>query len=170
MSRYYVTIDEKTYDIDLKVRAGRHFARVNGREVEIQNHELGETRSLLMVGNQPYEVDVRFDESNGGRIVFVGGHEIPAKVEDYGLAQLRKAAGLSATTAVESLLRAPMPGLIVDVRVCQGEKIKKGTPLIVIEAMKMENIIKAKGEATVKTVHVTGGQSVEKGDKLLELE
>jgi biotin carboxyl carrier protein len=63
-----------------------------------------------------------------------------------------------------------MPGLVMTVKVKAGDKVKKGMPLLVIEAMKMENIVKARGESTVKTVHVTGGQSVEKGDILLEFE
>jgi len=170
MPRYHVSLDEKDYDIELTPSADHFDVRINGRPVLVQNHNLSETRSLLVIDHQSFEVDIRFDESNGGKIVFMTGHEIPATVEDYNLAQMRKTAGLDAAVAVEQVLKAPMPGLIVNVPVAAGQQVQRGTPLVVVEAMKMENIIKAKHGGTIKTVHVTGGQSVEKGDKLLEFE
>ncbi len=170
MQRYQVTIDGREYDVELDVHGGQLDAKINGRHVNLQNRDLGETRSLLFVDNQSFEVDIRVNGTNGGKIVFMKGLEIPAIVEDYNLAQLRKAAGISAGAAVETTIKAPMPGLVVTVKVKEGDKVKKGMPLLVIEAMKMENIVKARGAATVKTVHVTGGQSVEKGDILLEFE
>ena len=52
----------------------------------------------------------------------------------------------------------------------EGDTVSRGQPLLVIEAMKMENIIKAQGDGTIKSIHVKPGQSVEKADKMLEFE
>lgn len=65
-------------------------------------------------------------------------------------------------------IKAPMPGLIIDLRVKDGDAVKQNDPLIVLEAMKMENIIKSPGDGVVKSVKVTKGESVEKNQILVE--
>ena len=65
-------------------------------------------------------------------------------------------------------IKAPMPGLIIDLKVKDGDAVKHNDPLIVLEAMKMENIIKSPGDGVVKSVKVTKGESVEKNQILIE--
>lgn len=79
--------------------------------------------------------------------------------------------GLSATgnNKVADIM-APMPGLVLDVLVEAGQEVKEGDPLIILEAMKMENVIKATGEATVVRVVVDKGKPVDKGQLLIELD
>ena len=67
-------------------------------------------------------------------------------------------------------LRAPMPGLIVQLRVKVGDTIAAGDGLVVMEAMKMENELRAQAAGTVRAVHVSVGAAVEKGALLVELE
>jgi biotin carboxyl carrier protein len=61
-----------------------------------------------------------------------------------------------------------MPGLIIDLKVKQGDVVKAGDALLILEAMKMENIIKAPGEGTVKMIKAKKGDSVEKNQVLIE--
>lgn len=65
-------------------------------------------------------------------------------------------------------VKAPMPGLILDIKVTVGQEVKKGDPIIILEAMKMENILKSPGDGIVKTVKVALRQNVEKNQVLLE--
>lgn len=65
-------------------------------------------------------------------------------------------------------IKAPMPGLIIDMRVKEGDHVKAGDPLLILEAMKMENIIKAPGDSVVKSLKVKKGDSVEKNQVLIE--
>jgi len=63
-----------------------------------------------------------------------------------------------------------MPGLIVDVMVKEGQEISEGTPLLVLSAMKMENIILSQGEGVVKSIEVNKDDTVEKGQLIIEME
>jgi len=76
---------------------------------------------------------------------------------------------LKATHKAEPV-KAPMPGMILKILVEPGQQVNKGDGMLILEAMKMENIIKATGPATVKSIKVTERTAVEKGAVLIELE
>ncbi|MDH4057476.1 MAG: acetyl-CoA carboxylase biotin carboxyl carrier protein subunit, partial [Cyclobacteriaceae bacterium] len=65
-------------------------------------------------------------------------------------------------------IKAPMPGLIIDLKIKEGDSVKQGDPLLILEAMKMENIIKSPGDAVVKSVKIKKGDSVEKNQVLIQ--
>jgi acetyl/propionyl-CoA carboxylase alpha subunit len=67
-------------------------------------------------------------------------------------------------------LKAPMPGLVVEIAVSEGDEVKKGDKILVLEAMKMENILKAAADATVKKVNVGTSNAVEKNQVLIEFD
>lgn len=170
MARYHVMIDEREYDIRVEYHSERYKVIVNGREQEIGRKDLWGNRALLLVEEESVEVDVRQNGNDTEKMVFMYGKEIPVQIEDYNLAQLRKTAGLAAAGTVDSKLAAPMPGLVVEFKVAVGDTVKKNQPVLLIEAMKMENVLKAKADGTVKSINVEAGQSVEKGETLIEFE
>lgn len=67
-------------------------------------------------------------------------------------------------------IKAPMPGLVIEVAVEVGQSLTKGDTVLILEAMKMENVLKAAGDGIVKAIHTTKGQPVEKGQLLIEME
>ena len=71
-------------------------------------------------------------------------------------------------TPVLDQLKAPMPGLVLNIRVSPGDEVVEGDTLLVLEAMKMENVIKATGEGTVKEIKVGKGDKVDKGQILIQ--
>lgn len=71
------------------------------------------------------------------------------------------------TKNIISEIKAPMPGLIISLQVVEGQEVEAGEPLVILEAMKMENIIKSPSKAIVKSIHIKAGQSVEKNQVLL---
>lgn len=64
-------------------------------------------------------------------------------------------------------VKAPMPGLILDIKVQPGQEVKKGDPIMILEAMKMENILKSPGDGVVKEIKVAVKQNVEKNQVLI---
>ena len=84
--------------------------------------------------------------------------------------QLVKKLGLSVVSSTKiSDVKAPMPGLVLAINVATGQEVIKGDKLVILEAMKMENIIKSEGEGVVKEIHVEKGATVEKGQMLIEM-
>lgn len=70
----------------------------------------------------------------------------------------------------QQTIKAPMPGLVIQVLVTEGQELKAGEKVLVLEAMKMENSIMVQSDATVKKVHVARGAAVDKAQLLIELE
>ncbi len=87
------------------------------------------------------------------------------------LDKLVKELGLGLHTGQKvSEIKAPMPGLVLQLSVEEGQEVKKDDPLVILEAMKMENVIKSPGEGVVKSIPVKKGDAVEKGAILIEME
>jgi len=170
MARYLVNVHGEEYDIELEYRSEKYIAKIGDRELVLEAHRLADSRSLILIDGHSNEVDVWSNGFNQNRIVSVRGREFKVAVEDYNLAQLRKTAGMTADATIEKRLTASMPGMIVDIKVKPGDAVTAGQPLLVIEAMKMENIIKARTDGTIKSIKAVTGRSVEKDDLLLEFE
>lgn len=105
--------------------------------------------------------------------VVVDGWRFEVEVEPAGRAALRERASRAATLGHgggRQVLRAQIPGRIVDVAVRVGEAIEAGQRLLSVEAMKMENFVSAPRAGTIARVGVVAGQTVELGDELVEIE
>jgi pyruvate carboxylase subunit B len=108
-------------------------------------------------------------EPSGSRtwVVSIYGDRREVVVMDERTERARRLrSGSGAERTVRPLL-APMPGLVVRVPAAAGQAVEEGSSLVVLEAMKMENDLKAAAPATVEQVHVRPGQPVEKGDLLI---
>ncbi len=97
----------------------------------------------------------------------VNGHRYVLEAKDK-YDELLHSLGLDALATVKvNELKAPMPGLVLDIRVAVGQTIAKGDPLVVLEAMKMENILKSPADVTIKKIIAQKGNAVEKGQVLI---
>lgn len=100
----------------------------------------------------------------------IDGEKYTVTIADY-YERLVQQLGLSVGSSKKiNTVKAPMPGLVINILVKPGQIVQKGDPLLILEAMKMENVLKAAGEGVVKTVHTEKGQPVDKGQTLLEFE
>jgi biotin carboxyl carrier protein len=103
-------------------------------------------------------------------VLQIGSHRFEVQLEEP-LDRLLAAMGIQeAGSRKINDVKAPMPGLILKILVEPGQSISKGEPLLVLEAMKMENVFKAAADAVVKEIRVAEKDAVEKGQVLLVLE
>lgn len=144
-----VVCDNREFTVDVVARdENRSHWLMEGRsmnaEVVSANYETKEF--VVKVNNRPYQIQLkdRFDEL----LVSLG-------MESAGKKRL-------------SELKAPMPGLVLNVLVSEGDEVHKDTPLLILEAMKMENVIKSPSEGVVKRVVAIKGIPVEKNAVLIE--
>ena len=170
MAHYLVKSYGKEFDIRIE-QAGEDFrVIVNGREQTVQSSSSGKSKSVMLVDGQSHEISIDSNGYDNSRLVNVGGVEIELEIDNFRLAQLKRAAGNSIGKAASKEIKAPMPGLVLEIKVNPGQKVVPGQQVLVIEAMKMENSIKSSTAAVVKSVAVSKGKSVEKGDLLIEFE
>lgn len=102
--------------------------------------------------------------------VELDGQSFHTVIEDE-LDQKLDMLGFSAASAkLIREIKAPMPGLVLDIAVMEGQEVKEGDKLLILEAMKMENSILIHGDAVIKKILVKPGQAVDKGQVLIELE
>lgn len=99
--------------------------------------------------------------------VKINGKLVEVKVQDKFDLLLQQLGMNQPNGAPPKDLKAPMPGLILDIKVTEGQAVLKGDPVIILEAMKMENVIKAPADGTVKAVKVKQGDNVEKSQVLI---
>jgi biotin carboxyl carrier protein len=100
----------------------------------------------------------------------IDGHKFTVRIHDY-YERLVQELGLQVGGHhKENIVKAPMPGLVLNVLAAPGQAVQKGDALLILEAMKMENVIKAPADGVVKVVPVQKGQAVEKGALLVEME
>ncbi len=127
------------------------------------------TDTIFKINDEVIEVlDVNFDTKN---LKIRHNHSTHELVFKSDLDLVLDKMGIKRTfEAVNTDVKAPMPGKVLDVVVNVGDEVKKGDAILILEAMKMENVLKAEGDCIIKSVLVENHQSVEKNQVLVELE
>jgi biotin carboxyl carrier protein len=168
--RYYVTLDPgpgaEPIVVDVKeLPSGALEVRVGDRPAEVDVIALGEQLSVRIDGKV---VDLTTEGTPPELGAIASGHRSYVRVESDRL-RAANAAKKGAHGGGEKVIKSPMPGRIVKILAKAGEQVEAGAPLLVMEAMKMENEIKAKGAGKVLELHVAVGDTVERNAKLVSL-
>lgn len=164
---YTIKVGEKTFDIVVKGSS----VEVNGKVLSYDIVHLEGDRHHLLLNNKSYALEmVNYDHKEKQALIKVNNKEIPVSVKTDMDLLLTKMGLNNNHNNVARDIGAPMPGLILDVVVTEGDEVKKGDKLLVLEAMKMENIIKSPGDGKIKTISVAKGESVDSGQKLILFE
>lgn len=154
------------YDFDIEIAS--KVLKVDGSVIDINAAKLSDTSVHVIYQNKSYNIElVSADKAEKKSVIKVNGTLYHVAIQDqYDL--LLKQLGLDAamTSKVQDI-KAPMPGLVINVMVEVGQEVNKGDNLLVLEAMKMENIIKSPAPGRVKKITVSKGDKVEKNEILL---
>lgn len=161
--KYLTTVNDKTYVIEINDE--KHVV-VDGQTYHIDLEAVsGQSLYSLLLDSQSFEAFV--DEGDEGWRVLVRGDLYDVKVVDERAARLAKSAGGGVAQSGDFNLRAPMPGLVVAVPVTEGQAVRKGDILVILESMKMQNELKSPRDGIVARVKAKGGDSVEQNQILL---
>lgn len=152
----------------LETEEGKYY--MDGNEVKVDIHQTESGAIHLLLNNQSYRIRVVHSDDAQRNFQFtVNGKKVESHVVEA-LEELIQEMGLSTSAQKARDLKAPMPGLVLDIPVKAGDAFSEGDPLIVLEAMKMENVLKASADGTVKAVCVDVSSTVGKNEILLEFE
>lgn len=125
---------------------------------------------MVKLGTHVYRVVAEKRQGRGRYTLWVDGYRFELEALDERTRAIRDLSAANAAPTGPAPIIAPMPGLIVRVNVSVGDRVEAGQGIIVMEAMKMENELRATVGGTVRSVNVTSGTAVEKGALLVELD
>ena len=166
--RYVVQLNEerKSVSIESDGILYESEAAVHGELSDIE----GSPVRMVKIGTNVYRVVVQKRQGRGKYTLWVDGYRFETEALDERTRAIRDLSAASAGPMGPSPIVAPMPGLIVRVSVNVGDKVEAGQGIVVMEAMKMENELRATGAGVVKSIEVAAGTVVEKGALLVALE
>ncbi|MBK6833730.1 MAG: acetyl-CoA carboxylase biotin carboxyl carrier protein subunit [Bacteroidetes bacterium] len=162
---YTVSTNNSSY----KIEKENDTWKLNGENISIDQIQISETHYHIIKDNKTYDVDIiKFNKEDKTALIKVNGTKYELKIADK-FDELLKNLGMDNLAAKKvNNIKAPMPGLVLNILVEDGTVVKKGDALIVLEAMKMENILKSPTDGTVKKISVKKGVAVEKNQVLIE--
>lgn len=155
---FQVTVNNQVYDVK------------PSDATELDMLSVGENAFHILKNNKAYKAEIESVDFKNKTFTFkINGNKYTSTIHDkYDrlIDQLGMKVGASQKIGD---IKAPMPGLVLEVSVEVGMQVIKGDKVLILEAMKMENALKAAGDGIVKAIHITKGKAVEKGQLLIEM-
>jgi len=165
--KFWVTLEGRDAEVEFHAEGDRLWVEVEGRRLEADFRRLpdGEVYSLL-IGGRSHEV--RVSPGQHGLDVTLDGATVPVEVR-HPLEKLLQSAQQAHETTHGETVTAPMPGLVVALRVKKGDAVAAGQAVAVVEAMKMQNELTARRGGVVSEILVAERESVAVGQPLMRL-
>ena len=165
--KYFVTVNGRDHQVEVVERAGDLVVSIDGKVTDSHYHEVDRHGQIaLLMEGKGYAVSVAGKRNELD--VTLAGHAYEVDIED----ERERAAHAAERERHKGggVVKAVMPGVLVEINVAVGDTVAEGQPLLILEAMKMQNEIGAPGEGVVKRIFVSQGEAVAAGAKLVELE
>lgn len=165
---YFARSGGRDHRLDVRQGADGLRVRLDDREFHVDFLQVDAGLYSLLIGGRSYEIDLL--EVDEALMVLVDGQPFRVEIQEERERRLRAAAGKGEVKAGKWVVTAPMPGKVVRLLVRPGDAVQPGDGIIVVEAMKMENELKAPAAGTVKEIRVEEGRAVGGGDVLVVIE
>lgn len=163
--KYVTKIDNQEFLVE--ILDDRHI-RINNQVLDVDFESVsGQPVYSLIIDGKSYEAYVSPDDEKWE--VLLRGRLFQAEVEDEREKRLRTAGGGGAAASGEFHLKAPMPGLVVTILIEEGQPVKKGQVLMILESMKMQNELKSPRDGVASRVKVRPGETVEQKQTLMSV-
>ncbi len=162
---YQVKINDKYH---FEIEAENQSLKINNEAVALDSFPLNGKARHVLYQNKSYTTElVELNKEEKTAVVKVNGNLYTVSIKDQ-FDQLLKQLGMDnlATNKIQQV-KAPMPGLVLNVLANEGDEVKKGDSLLVLEAMKMENMIKSPTDGVIRKIAVKQGDKVEKNELLV---
>ncbi|MFQ5674584.1 MAG: acetyl-CoA carboxylase biotin carboxyl carrier protein subunit [bacterium] len=166
--KFFARVEQTDYEIDLRFNGEQISLNLNGASRSVDLKKINDAVFSLLIDNRSYEILVARAGNGYSLTIDKTPHHVVVEDEKAHFVRglLKGDDQKSGTLEV----KAPMPGLIMSVAVAEGREVKAGEGLLIIEAMKMENEIRANANGRVKKVLVQEGESVDKDKVLMIIE
>ncbi len=163
--KYITTVDNQEFEIEV---VDEHHIRIGDRLMQVDFESVsGQPVFSLILDGRSYESFVYQGEEDWD--VLLRGRQYQVKVEDEREKRLKAAAGGGVAEGGEYHLKAPMPGLVVAILVEEGQPVKKGQVMLILESMKMQNELKSPRDGVMGRIRVKAGESVEQKQAMLSV-
>lgn len=169
MNQYQVTIGEKKSIVTVLQKST---IQVEDKTLVYNLAEISPSVFSLTLDDKVFEISALSSVTNNSgesTVLVVNGRPYELIVDDRRSLIKKNLMQVGATSGRGQVIKAPMPGKVVKIEVEVGAHVLPGAGLIVLEAMKMENEIKASARGTVDSIHVEAGRAVEKGELLISI-
>ena len=159
MEKFAITIEDKKLEFEATALDKLDISKIDNSKFHVLHNNKAFEVQLLHADYQKKTMRI---EVNGNFYTMQINDSYDQMVDKMGL--------LIGSSQKAKDIKAPMPGLIVEVLVKEGEEIKESTPLIILSAMKMENILLAQADGVIKSIWVKKDDTVDKGQLIIEME
>ncbi|MGB3339954.1 MAG: biotin/lipoyl-containing protein [bacterium] len=159
-----VKVDDQVIKVEVKKQDDKFCVFLNGAARQVKVADNRGSNMTLIIDDKPF--DVIFADEN---TIIVNNQEYAVDIFNEQVAKLMKT-GAGKVQKQELVVKAAMPGLIIEVSVKEGEGVNEGQGLLIIEAMKMQNEMYSSRAGVIKKINVKTGQIVNRGDKLIVIE
>lgn len=164
--KYFITVNGKAHEVDVVERLGELAVAVDGKPLAISYEEVDSLGQVaILCEGRSFGVSIEGDEHQASATI--AGHMYAVEIED----ERERAAHAAERAAAKGggPVKSVMPGIVVKVLVQEGEAVTKGQPLLLLEAMKMQNEISAPADGVVRAIHVREREAVASGAKLVTI-
>lgn len=164
---FKIIINQRIFEIATKTDG----ISVDGNIIHPDIYQINGNKYHVLLHNKSYDVEViELNKNNKACTIKVNSNIYCLEIKDQ-YDELLHTLGLDTLLAAKVLeLKAPMPGLVLKLLVNEGDEVRKGDSLIVLEAMKMENIIKCPADVIIKNIRVKASDKVEKNQVMITFE